>query len=951
MGATDGSVSFGVLLLRYRLAAGLSQEELAERAGLSRRGVSDLERGARCAPYPATVRRLVEALGLDSAERAGLLSSVRAASDTQRAPEDRPDAGASIHPVGGELPDTESLRLAELVRRHRLQAQLTQDALARKAGLSVRAISDLERGLRRFPYPDTLQRLEDALGLGDDDRALLESAAARLALPGQAQRHQAAATGVHAPARHNLPVQLTSFVGRVQQAADVRNELARTRLLTLTGPGGVGKTRLALRVAEAELDTFADGVWFVELAPLTEASQVPQSITSLFEVREKPDESLVASLAAALQRLHVLLILDNCEHLLAACRDLVQRLLRACPQLILLVTSREVLGLGAETVWRVPPLGASFADSEAAELFVERARTVQPGFALSPQTAPVVLELCRRLDGIPLAIELAASRVGAFGLEQLVERLATDARFLPSKDRTAVRRQQTLDNTIQWSYDLLTPDEQALFARLSVFTGGWTLKAMEAVAAGPGGAGHEPLDVLERLIDKSLVQVDDAPGRPPRYRLLEPLCQFARDRLGDLGEVTATHERHTAFFLEFFEEAEQEFLKQYATPRLVSRMDSELGNLRVALRWLISQAEAGRAQRLAGDARTLWLHRAYLTEGRRWLDEVLALDPPASPPIEPAARARALLGLTGVARYQGDLAVAEDAGLSAWHLFEALGDTMRASEALRLLGLAAGARADLAGARRFMEQALVANRDTGQVAALALTLCDLADLDLEKGDLVAAQTHAEETLKLATAAGHVALGCLALVNLAEVQRRLGRRDAAQRLWQKALTRVREAHRQHSSIVPALIRLGRQAGESDHARSCLIEGLLLAREGSRRELAHGLELVIEVAAGEGQVELVLLVAGAAAALRDRMATPPWPSERARLDAATSVARQHLTEDAADLAWMQGWTRPVDEAVGIALDFLQESSAAAAGDRPPMFFSTACSGPQLGSDGRS
>jgi transcriptional regulator with XRE-family HTH domain len=389
---------------------------------------------------------LAEALNLVGTERAALFSSARAGEvpDALDAVADSLDALPSDSRPLAQPASTPSPNLAELLRDYRLREHLTQDALARKAGLSVRAISDLERGIRRFPYADTLQRLADALGLADRDRGLLEAAADRIGSPGSnVEPNRPVAT-----IRHNLPVQLTSFVGSVQEIADVRRELARTRLLTLTGPGGVGKTRLALSVAAQESDVFTDGVWFAELAPLTEASLVPQSIATLFDVREKPDEPLIASLGAALQPLHVLLILDNCEHLLAACADVVPRLLRVCPHLVVLATSREVLGLGPETVWRVPPLGVNSAESEAVELFVERARAAEPGFALSPQTTPSVLEMCRRLEGIPLAIELAASRVGAFALEQLLERLSTDARFLLSKDRTAARRQQTLENTI-----------------------------------------------------------------------------------------------------------------------------------------------------------------------------------------------------------------------------------------------------------------------------------------------------------------------------------------------------------------------------------------------------------------------------------------------------------------------------------------------------------------------
>ncbi|HEY1294563.1 MAG TPA: helix-turn-helix domain-containing protein, partial [Chloroflexota bacterium] len=803
MMSTDaGPPTFGSLLLRYRLAAGFSQEELAERAGLSRRGISDLERGARRSPHPATVRRLIDALNLERAEAAALLAAAHAAMAPPNLIPDVPAGPTTSRSVELHSNQTTTESVAELVRQHPLNAGPTQPALA---------------------------------------------------------------------ARHTLPVQLTSFVGRAREIADVRRELAQTRLLTLTGPGGVGKTRLALRVAEAELRSFADGVWFVELAPLTEAALVPQAVAALFNLREKPEESLATTVTAALQPLRILLILDNCEHVLTGCVDLVHRLLRACPHLAVLTTSREVLGSAAETVWRVPPLRISSAaaatgqeqspENEAEELFVERARAVQPSFTISPDNAHAVLEVCQRVEGIPLAIELAASRVGAFGLDQLVERLATDTRFLLTKDRTAVRRQQTLENTIQWSYDLLTPEEQALFERLSVFAGGWTLEALEAIARDTdAGAGHELLELLERLIDKSLVQVDDTSGRVRRYRLLEPLRQFARTRLVAREEVAATQERHAAFFLEVFERAEQQFFIRFATPSLLTDMDRELGNLRVALRWLINQADVDRAQRLAGASRALWLQEGHLAEYRRWLDEALALD--TGPPRAPAARARALLGLNGVAFLQGDLTVGEEAGLRSLQLFEDLHDTVRAAGALRFLGLIASERADLVRARRFMEDALVATRETAQAATVALTLCNLAEFALEEGDLVATHRQAEEALRLSTTEGHAGIACRALASLAEVEWRLDRRQAARRLCEEALARGRDWHRQRSTVVTALINLARLSARWGEAASSLSEGLRLARDGNQWDLARGLEVVVGMAAAVGKLELALHVAGAA-----------------------------------------------------------------------------------------
>jgi non-specific serine/threonine protein kinase len=320
---------------------------------------------------------------------------------------------------------------------------------------------------------------------------------------------------------HNLPAQLTSFVGRVQEIADIRRELAKARLLTLAGPGGVGKTRLALRVAGDELGSYANGVWFVELASVAEGSLVAQTVANLFALRETPEESLTTSLARTLESRHLLLILDNCEHVLAATTDLVHRLLRACPHIVVLTTSREVLGLAGETVWRVPPMQLPesnagvpvehVTDYEAAALFVERAQAFQPDFSATAHNTPALLEVCRRVDGIPLAIELAASRVGVLSVEEIAERLRTHFRFLSSRDPAVQTRQQTLERTIRWSHDLLTQTERHLFDRLSVFAGGCSFEAMESVVGNAAVNGDDLLDVLHRLIDKSLVVVDHPP--------------------------------------------------------------------------------------------------------------------------------------------------------------------------------------------------------------------------------------------------------------------------------------------------------------------------------------------------------------------------------------------------------------------------------------------------------
>jgi non-specific serine/threonine protein kinase len=339
--------------------------------------------------------------------------------------------------------------------------------------------------------------------------------------------------------RHNLPLQLTSFVGREQALAEVGRLLATTRLLTLTGAPGVGKTRLALQLAGEGREAYADGVWLVELAPLADPALVPQAVATAVGVREQPGRRLVDTLADAVRGQELLLVLDNCEHLVEACATLADRLLRAGPRLRVLATSREALGIAGETTWWVAPLALPAAEpmaaagserlaaleaNEAVQLFVERARAAQPAFALTERNAGAVGQVCRRLDGIPLALELAAVRVPALGVEQLAQRLDDRFRLLTGGRRTALPRQQTLRAAVDWSYTLLPEAERVLLRRLAVFAGGWTLAAAEGVCGGDGLEAVDVFPLLVDLVDKSLV-VAEPEDAEPRYRLLETLRQ------------------------------------------------------------------------------------------------------------------------------------------------------------------------------------------------------------------------------------------------------------------------------------------------------------------------------------------------------------------------------------------------------------------------------------------
>ena len=396
------------------------------------------------------------------------------------------------------------------------------------------------------------------------------------------------------PARHNLPCEMSSFVGREQQLADLVGLLGRARLLTLVGTGGVGKTRLALRLASTVLEQYPDGVWLVELTPFSDPSLLPRAVAVVLGVHERARRPLLEAVAAVLRGKRVLLVLDNCEHLVAGAADLADQLLRACPELVVLATSREPLRAPGETIWRVPslnfPNGAEAAASveelsghEAVRLFVERATAVRSEFSLGERNASLVADICRRLDGIPLALELAAARVAVLGTAGVAARLDDRFRLLTGGSRGAPPRQQTLQAALEWSYDLLSQPERRLFNRLPVFAGGWSLEAAETVCAGDGVEASEVLDLLARQVNKSLVVADPAAEETVRYRLLETLRQYAQERLTESGEVGRTRSRHADFYLDLAERTEPE---GYG-PRFVhwrARLDVEMGNIPRSIR-------------------------------------------------------------------------------------------------------------------------------------------------------------------------------------------------------------------------------------------------------------------------------------------------------------------------------------------------------------------------------
>jgi predicted ATPase/DNA-binding CsgD family transcriptional regulator len=491
--------------------------------------------------------------------------------------------------------------------------------------------------------------------------------------------------------RSNLPPQFTSFVGRQREVAELEEAVGGCRFVTLTGAGGCGKTRLALQVAGELVERYADGVWLVELAPVADPERVAAMVARVLGFREEEGRPVLATLCEHVGDLETLIVLDNCEHVVGACAHLAEALLEASPGTHLLATSREPLSGSGEATWRVPSL-----DSDASvRLFIDRAEQARPGFAPTPDETAVIADVCRRLDGIPLAIELAAARARIMHPSRIAAALDDRFRLLTGGGRTAVPRQQTLEASVSWSYDLLDDEERTLLRRLSVFFGGFTLDAAEQVCSADPLDAYRVLDLLSRLVDKSLVQVRRSDAEEDRYGLLETIRVYAQQRLVEAGEAEATRHHHAAFFVALAEQAEPE-LAGARGPAWLARLEREHNDLRAALEWLDATGSQESFIRLAGALTLFWELRGHLKEGGRWFARALAADGPASP-----IRARALWGATHVAMYGDDFATAARLGPQALAMAEDVGDASTTARALnvaaymRLYSEPGPARADL----------------------------------------------------------------------------------------------------------------------------------------------------------------------------------------------------------------------------------------------------------------
>jgi len=576
---------------------------------------------------------------------------------------------------------------------------------------------------------------------------------------------------------NNLPQQLTSFIGRETETSDVHAMLQKARMVTLTGSGGTGKSRLSLQVAAETLERFPDGAWFVELAPLSDEALVARTIADVLHVKEQPGEPILTSIANSLRHKQLLLILDNCEHLLDPCAKIADHILRTCGQVVILATSREALGISGESAYRVPSLSlpdpkkaqtpTSLTHFAAVRLFVDRAEQSLSTFTVTNQNAPALASLCYHLDGIPLAIELAAARVRSLSVEEIDQKLDQRFRLLTGGSRTALPRQQTLRSLIDWSYDLLNEPEKQLLSRLSVFNGGWISGAAAQVCAGGSVEEWEVLDLITSLCDKSLVVSEQSLGST-RYRLLETVRQYSRDRLMESGEAATWQDHHLKHFTELAEEA-RPHLRGPEQATWLSRLESEHDNCRAALDWgLFGAGNKALALQLAACLWRFWLLRGHFSEGRHWLGEALAKDPGATPYV----RARALNGAGVLAEQQTDFDAAHEYHRESLKVSTDLGDIWCTAMTLNNIGNVHATSGDLERANQFWAQALVLWRDLealgklGDQRGFAATLDNLGTTAHSKGEVDSARTYYEECLAIRRSLGNLSGVGYSLLNLA-----------------------------------------------------------------------------------------------------------------------------------------------------------------------------------------
>ena len=736
-------------------------------------------------------------------------------------------------------------------------------------------------------------------------------------------------TNTTSPSAGNLPAEPNSFVGRERDLAELGLLLTDVRVLTLCGPGGIGKTRLGLRLAAQLAAGFADGAWLAELADLTDPGLVDRRVAATLGVRDEPDRPLPDTLAEALRSRELLLVLDTCEHLVDACAPLVQHLLASCRGVRVIATSREPLRVRGETVWRVPPLELPAAleamppgqvlGNEAVRLFADRAMAVRPGFALTRENAPAVARLCRTLDGIPLAIELAAARIRALSVEQVASRLSDRFQLLASGDRTAPMRQQTLRAAVDWSYELLTEPEQVLLSRLSVFSG-WSLDMAEQVCADKQIPAEDVLDLLAALIDKSLVSMDSELTGDARYRLLDTIAEYAAGRLAASGEEADIRAAHRDYLLDLAEDTvAQAFVRgEPSWPARVAmyrRIGIELPNFRAALAECLSRGDAEQGLRLCLALRSPWVAAGDLAEGTGWFDRFLAL----AAPVRPAVRGKALVYRAELAYEQQDYQAAATFAEEGLEVLRGCGQPGEsgALRVLALIGLRAGDR-DETLAR--VDAAVAAARAAGDYWEEGLALSARAAILGGLGELAESAATFDAALDILRDNNGWGVA-QTLYGYGTLARRTGDLDGAQARFRTALALYREldARPEMARCLAGIGRVALAQLDVGLAAASLGESLQLSMAaGQRLPISRGLEAFAGLAVLAGELAAAARLGGAAAALRT--AGHPGvipPAARRQLDPLLEAARQRLGAAAVDALADEGARLSPPEALSLAL----------------------------------
>jgi predicted ATPase/class 3 adenylate cyclase len=727
---------------------------------------------------------------------------------------------------------------------------------------------------------------------------------------------------------HNLPMQLTSFIGRESEITDIQNLLAADRLVTLIGPGGAGKTRLALQAAAELSGELAQGVWFVDLTPLADPELVPQAVASVLNVREEGQRQLLDTLSDYLSDKTLLLILDGCEHLVESCARLADALLRICPGLRILTTSREALRISGEMTYPVLPLEIpdpqhlplteNLSQYDAVRLFIDRAVAVSPAFKVDNTNAPAVAQVCHSLDGIPLAIELAAARVRAMSVEMIVARLDDRFRLLSAGDRLVRPRHQTLEAVIDLSYDLLLGDERNLFRRLGAFAGGWTLEAAEAVCCGEGIDEGEILDLLISLVDKSLVQIDRS-REHVRYRMLETVRQYAWEKASSVNEIDAIRAQYIDYYLNLAEEGEK---RSYwgGDSTLPKQLSADLDNFRAALTWCLEEGEsyAETGLRLAGSLWIVWWTFGYLNEGRDWLERALKQFPP-----EGAPRAKVLTNVGCIAWQQGDYQIAEGYTGESISIYrgQAPEDRWGLANAIHIHGHVLFDQKDYSRARALFEESLLIFRQLDDQINICTLASDVGIVDYHEGDYRSAKSKFDECLAIARKMDDPSLIATNLVRLGNIARLEGDYEQAFFLYEESweIFRDLESNLEMAGNKHKLGYIAQYRGDYQKAAGLFVESLSMQRDmGNRQGVAECLAGLASVAVVTGRLKTGVRLFAATEESLAEIGAPLGPADRAEMDRELSVARAQLAEEAYSLAWSEGTEMSLESVIALAED---------------------------------